>query len=304
MVEGPVGTAVGPVAPPVEGGRPGAVPAWRLARTSLHPDESSGPPWLVTYSDLMTNLLVVFVMLVGIMLIRPLVPPPQPPVTDPDAQATPLVLRPFPATVADPPESAEDPAGPPGRPATPPPPPVAPLAAPAPPVPPPVATAPIPVPTPPDGVPVEAWASGVARWLWDAMATDAIAADAAVAVDDRVVTVRLGDRVLFDLGSADLRPDAAATLHRVGIALARVGAEVRVEGHTDDLPIATARFPSNWELSTARAAAVVRVLVGAGMAPSRLSVAGFADARPLRPEPTAEARAANRRVEIVVTPRP
>ncbi|MFN8928372.1 MAG: flagellar motor protein MotB, partial [Rhodospirillales bacterium] len=241
MVEGPVGTADGPVAPPVEGGRPGAVPAWRLARTAARPDESSGPPWLVTYSDLMTNLLVVFVMLVGIMLIRPLVPPPQPPVTDPDAQATPLVLRPFPATVADPPESAEDPAGPPGRPATPPPPPVAPLAAPAPPVPPPVATAPIPVPTPPDGVPVEAWASGVARWLWDAMATDAIAADAAVAVDDRVVTVRLGDRVLFDLGSADLRPDAAARLQRVGFAVARVGAEVGVVGHADGLPLASAR---------------------------------------------------------------
>jgi len=136
------------------------------------------------------------------------------------------------------------------------------------------------------------------------MASDAIAADAAVAVDDRVVTVRLGDRVLFDLGSADLRPDAAVTLHRVGVALARVGAEVRVEGHTDDLPIATARFPSNWELSTARASAVVRVLVGAGMAPSRLSVAGFADARPLRTGSTAEARAANRRVELVVSPRP
>lgn len=268
---------------------------WHAARSPLSQADSEGPPWLITYSDLLTNLVVVFMMLVGLMVMRPLVPPAEP-VAHPEAQPTPVLRFPFVATTPDPPEEQA------AAPAAPAPPPT-PAAPPVPP-PPPAATAPLPVPTPPPGVPVEAWATGVARWLWDAMASDAIAADAAVAVDDRVVTVRLGDRVLFDLGSADLRPDAAAALHRVGEALARVGAEVRVEGHTDDLPIATARFPSNWELSTARAAAVVRVLAGAGMASSRLSATGYADARPLRPEATTEARAANRRVELVVTPRP
>jgi chemotaxis protein MotB len=267
---------------------------WRTSRITMRPDESAGPPWLVTYGDLLTNMLVVFMMIVGVMALPTTPLPTTPPTVGTlDAAPTPLVLFPFAATTPDPPEESAAP---------PPPPPVPPTLAPPTTVP--LATAPILVPTPPDGVPVDAWATGVARWLWDAMASDAIAADAAVAVDDRTVTVRLGDRVLFDLASADLRPEAAGALPRVGVALARVGAEVRVEGHTDDLPIATARFPSNWELSTARAAAVVRVLAAAGMPARRLAATGYADARPLMAGATAEARAANRRVELVVTPRP
>jgi chemotaxis protein MotB len=276
---------------------------WRTSRITMRPDESAGPPWLVTYGDLLTNMLVVFMMIVGVMALPTTPLPTSPPTVGTlEADPTPLVLFPFPATTPDPPEESAAPQVPPVPPTLVPPA-MAPLAA-APPATVPPATAPIAVPTPPDGVPVDAWATGVARWLWDAMASDAIAADAAVAVDDRTVTVRLGDRVLFDLASADLRPEAVGALQRVGVALARVGAEVRVEGHTDDLPIATARFPSNWELSTARAAAVVRVLAGAGMPSRRLAATGYADARPLMAGATAEARAANRRVELVVTPRP
>jgi hypothetical protein len=78
-VEGTVGAADRSAVRHGDGERPGAVPAWRLARTAARPDDPSGPPWLVTQSDLTTNLLVVFVMPVGMMLIRPLVPPPPPP---------------------------------------------------------------------------------------------------------------------------------------------------------------------------------------------------------------------------------
>ncbi|MEZ5288943.1 MAG: OmpA family protein [Vicinamibacterales bacterium] len=72
-----------------------------------------------------------------------------------------------------------------------------------------------------------------------------------------------------------------------------------IEGHTDDLPIHTAQFPSNWELSTARATSAMRFMVGAGIEPVRVGVAGYADLRPLQPNDSDEHRARNRRVEFV-----
>jgi chemotaxis protein MotB len=75
---------------------------------------------------------------------------------------------------------------------------------------------------------------------------------------------------------------------------------VRVEGHTDAVPIHSAQFPTNWELSTARASAVVRVLAADGVSPDRLTAAGRADLDPIAPETSAAARALNRRVEILL----
>lgn len=108
------------------------------------------------------------------------------------------------------------------------------------------------------------------------------------------------DDLLFDEGSTTLKPGGNALLDRLARVLSENDCAVSVEGHSDDLPIHTERFPSNWELSTARAAAVTRYFIERGIAPSRLSAAGFADTRPLTANDSAAARARNRRVSLVV----
>lgn len=114
-----------------------------------------------------------------------------------------------------------------------------------------------------------------------------------------VVTV-VTDQVLFSSGSATLRPDGHALLQLVAEVLDSVDNPVLIEGHTDSLPISTATFPSNWELSSGRAGAVARFFEGAGLARRRLQPVGFADTRPTADNATADGRARNRRVEIVV----
>lgn len=122
-----------------------------------------------------------------------------------------------------------------------------------------------------------------------------------VSLDERGLVIHFMDTALFDLGQADLKPEARAILDNVARLLAAVSNPVRVEGHTDNLPIHTYRFPSNWELSTARATTVVRYLVEShGFAPDHLSAAGYGEWRPLLPNDTEEHRAQNRRVDIVV----
>lgn len=117
----------------------------------------------------------------------------------------------------------------------------------------------------------------------------------------RLVISVVTDEVLFELGSADLRPQGRTLLDGLGPALAGVPNAIGVEGHTDNLPITGARFPSNWELSTARATTVVRYLADvARLAPSQLSASGYADQRPVAPNDTTANRARNRRVEVVV----
>jgi chemotaxis protein MotB len=115
-----------------------------------------------------------------------------------------------------------------------------------------------------------------------------------------VVTV-LTDKFLFDQGQADLRPQFTYVLDSVSRPLRAIPNLVRIEGHTDDLPICTPKFPSNWELSATRATNVLRYFVDQNELPAaRLSVAGYADTRPLVPNTSDENRALNRRVEIVV----
>jgi chemotaxis protein MotB len=111
----------------------------------------------------------------------------------------------------------------------------------------------------------------------------------------------LSDEVLFSPGSAELRPDGMVVVDAVADALASLPNHVAVEGHTDDVPISTGRFPSNWELSTARAGAVLRYLVERhGIPQARLEAGGYADQRPLEANTTADGRARNRRVDIAV----
>ncbi|HET9443509.1 MAG TPA: flagellar motor protein MotB [Acidimicrobiales bacterium] len=115
-----------------------------------------------------------------------------------------------------------------------------------------------------------------------------------------IVTV-VSDQVLFDLGSAALRPQGREVLDGLAPALDGLPNSLAIEGHTDDRPINGGPFATNWELSTARATSVLRYLVDAhGLAPSRLSASGYADQRPIVPNDTEAQRGQNRRVEVVV----
>jgi len=114
------------------------------------------------------------------------------------------------------------------------------------------------------------------------------------------VTVEINANVLFAVGDARLNPDAVAALRAVAQVLGATEFPVTVEGHTDDTPIATAQFPSNWELSAVRASSVIRLFVEAGVTPQRLTAAGFGEQRPVADNATLEGRARNRRVAILI----
>jgi chemotaxis protein MotB len=121
-------------------------------------------------------------------------------------------------------------------------------------------------------------------------------------IAERGLVIRLlTDRVLFDSGLADLKPAATPVLSKVGDILRRERVhQVMVEGHTDTVPIAGSVFPTNWELSTARASRVVRFLISNGVQSRRLSAAGYAALHPISTNLTAAGRSRNRRVEIVL----
>lgn len=121
-----------------------------------------------------------------------------------------------------------------------------------------------------------------------------------VASSADAVNLIIKDEVLFDQASADLKPQAHGILDELVTILKANEYTVSVEGHTDDNPIHTARYPSNWDLSVARATRVTRYLIEHGIARHRLRAVGYADTQPLDPASTAEARARNRRVSLVV----
>jgi chemotaxis protein MotB len=111
----------------------------------------------------------------------------------------------------------------------------------------------------------------------------------------------VAEGVLFEAGSADLKPEGKVVLDSLADTLTGIPNQLAVEGHTDDRPISTAQFPSNWELSTARASAVLRYLVARhGIAPARMSAAGYADQRPVASNATTGGRARNRRVDLAI----
>lgn len=119
------------------------------------------------------------------------------------------------------------------------------------------------------------------------------------------MTVQLKDKILFASGSARVGKEGEAALAKIADALKTVqGKIIRVEGHTDDVPIGSAQFPTNWELSLARAMAVVRFLQDAGVDPTALSAAGYGQYQPIAPNDSPENRSQNRRIEIVLAPRP
>ena len=116
----------------------------------------------------------------------------------------------------------------------------------------------------------------------------------------RGVSVEINASVLFDQGQALLQPEASEILQAVGGLLRNDPHRVEVEGHTDDVPIASTVYPSNWELSAARASSVVRLFIDSGVVPARLSALGFAATRPVAPNTDPVGQARNRRVAVMI----
>ena len=116
-----------------------------------------------------------------------------------------------------------------------------------------------------------------------------------------LVITLLSDKSYYDSGSAELRPQTKKILDRVDVFLKKNDNLIRVEGHTDNVPIETAQYPTNWELSTARAVNVLRYLVEEDhLDPQRISAAGYGQYKPRTDNSTPQARQANRRVDVVL----
>lgn len=121
-----------------------------------------------------------------------------------------------------------------------------------------------------------------------------------ISIKDRSVTMEIQDRILFPTGQAELGREGLDVIRKLAPILRAPQGDIRVEGHTDNVPIDTYRFPSNWELSAARAATVVRALIEAGVTPDRLRAIGYADTKPVQSNADDAGRARNRRVSLVI----
>ena len=117
---------------------------------------------------------------------------------------------------------------------------------------------------------------------------------------DKGVTIEIADSVLFSPGQAQLEPTSIQALRSVGSVLAPTEFPIVIEGHTDNQPIRTPQYPSNWELSAVRATTVLRLFVDAGVSPQRLTAIGYGEQHPVESNETLEGRARNRRVSILI----
>lgn len=128
-----------------------------------------------------------------------------------------------------------------------------------------------------------------------------LAASVALRQEARGVVLQLQDSLLFDSGSSALRPAARKELLTLASELSRLGQPLRIEGHTDNVPVRGSGYTSNWDLSAARATSVLRFLLDTtSLSPTRLSVAGYGEFRPIASNQSASGRAKNRRVDIVI----
>jgi chemotaxis protein MotB len=133
------------------------------------------------------------------------------------------------------------------------------------------------------------------------LGTDVLKGTVRTHVDPRGLVISLGEGGFFDSGSDQIKPEGRALLDTMATSLVSLGNQIRVEGHTDNVPIKNSKFPSNWELSTARATAIVSYLIAKfGFSPELLSAAGYAEFRPVAPNDTEEGKSRNRRVDVVV----
>jgi chemotaxis protein MotB len=124
-----------------------------------------------------------------------------------------------------------------------------------------------------------------------------------VSIEQGRIVINLPNNVLFKSGSANLNPEGKEALTQIAEVLGQFSnRRFQIEGHTDNKPIKSARFPSNWELSTSRALTVVHLMTNMGVIPENISAAGFGEFRPRADNETEEGRQLNRRIEIIMLP--
>ncbi len=140
----------------------------------------------------------------------------------------------------------------------------------------------------------------VAKEILDVMAPLIEQGKVRVIETSRGVTIEINDSILFSPGQALLQPVSARAMRAIAQVLAPTDFPITIEGHTDNVPISTAQFPSNWELSAVRATTVLRLFSDSGVAADRLTAIGYADTRPVEPNILADGRARNRRVTILI----
>ena len=131
--------------------------------------------------------------------------------------------------------------------------------------------------------------------------TEGLEDNISIITDERGIVIRIMDKAFYDTGKADLKENARQTLDNIAPVIKDLPNDIRIEGHTDNVPISTYEFKSNWELSVRRATEVVRYLIEKGdISPKRISAAGYAEYRPVSENDTEANRALNRRIEIIV----
>lgn len=131
-------------------------------------------------------------------------------------------------------------------------------------------------------------------------ADNGIQATLVTSIEERGLVVSIQETLLFESGSAVITTQARAILEKVSTVLAAAPNQIKVEGHTDNLPIRTAHFPSNWELSVIRSTNVVQILQSDGITPNRLSATGYGEYRPISSNDTEAGRNKNRRIDLII----
>lgn len=141
----------------------------------------------------------------------------------------------------------------------------------------------------------------ISRALQEGVDRSGVTGELRLSADEDRITIRLADNLIFPPASADIRPEALGLLRVIGDVVSDYPNEVRIEGHTDNVPVGTDRYPSNWELSSARATAVLRFLVEeTDIGGEQVFAAGYGEYRPIAPNTTPEGRALNRRADVVL----
>ena len=140
----------------------------------------------------------------------------------------------------------------------------------------------------------------VAKDILDVMAPLIEQGKVRVIETSRGVTIEINDSILFSPGQALLQAPLIKAMSAIAEVLAPTEFPITIEGHTDNVPINTPQFPSNWELSAVRATTVLRLFADSGVAAERLTAIGYADTRPVEPNVLADGRARNRRVTILI----
>lgn len=118
--------------------------------------------------------------------------------------------------------------------------------------------------------------------------------------DARGIVITMPDSLLFSSGSAELKSESTDALTRIAEKLKELPGKVAIEGHTDNIPISSSIYKSNWELSAARASSVLHFLLQRGLSPDRFLIAGYGEYKPVATNDTDEGRAKNRRVELII----